>query len=202
MPRNRIQHGGRLCPVRTISGLKKWLPYKALCEKNTSHGSSLSDEDKRKIEQVLFLLDKFCVGDSFYHELTLTVIGLPKLYLVKQRRDQLNEICHIDPTPGSAEGAQMSFTGLLKARVLDLISKEKETNWKEHPIQVKISGDGARMTRNSSFILLSFSLLQAGDDVMSSSGNHTIAIVKRSESYNTLKEAFGAVFSEIKDTLL
>ena len=127
---------------------------------------------------------------------------LPKSYLVKQKRDQLNEICHIDPTPGSAEGAQMSFTGLLKARVLDLISREKETNWKEHPIQVKISGDGARMTRNSSFILLSFSLLQAGDDVMSSSGNHTIAIVKRSESYNTLKEAFGAVFSEIKDTLL
>ena len=95
----------------------------------------------------------------------------------------------------------MSFTGLLKARVLDLISREKETNWKEHPIQVKISGDGARMTRNSSFILLSFFLLQAGDGVMSSSGNHTIAIVKGSESYNTLKEAFGAVFSEINDTI-
>ena len=170
-------------------------------EKNTSQGCSLSDEDKTKIEQVLFLLDKFCVGDSFYHELKMNVSGLPKSYLVKQRRDQLNEICHIDPTPGSAEGAQMSFTGLLKARVLDLINREKETNWKEHLIQVKISGDGARMTRNSSFILLSFSLLQAGDDVMSSSGNHTIAIVKGSESYNTLREAFGAVFSEINDTI-
>ena len=144
-------------------------------EKNTSHGSS--DEDKTTIEQVLFLLDKFCVRDSFYHELTMTVSGLPKSSLVKQRRDQLNEICHINPTPGSAEDAQMSFTGLLKARVLDLISREKETNWKEHPIQVKISGDGARMTRNSSFILLSFSLLQARENVMSSSGNHTIAIV-------------------------
>ena len=96
----------------------------------------------------------------------MTVSGLPKSYLVKQRRDQLNEIYHIDPTPGSAEGAQMSFTGLLKARVLDLINREKETNWKEQPIQVKISGDGARMTRNSSFILLSLPLLQAGDDAM------------------------------------
>ncbi|KAJ7384006.1 hypothetical protein OS493_024017 [Desmophyllum pertusum] len=162
---------------------------------------SLNDEDKSKIEQILFLLDKFCVGDSFYHELTMAVSGLPKSYLVKQRRDQLNDICHIDPTPGSAEGAQMSFTGLLKARVQDLISRDQETNWKEQPIQVKISGDGARMTRNSSFILLSFSLLQAGDDVMSSSGNHTIAVVKGSEKYSTLKESFGTVFNEINETI-
>ena len=166
-------------------------------QKNT--GSSLSDEDKTKIEQVLFLLDKFCVGDSFYHELTMTVNGLPKSYLVKQRRDQLNEICHIDPTPGSAEGAQMSFTGLLRARVQDLISREK-INWKQHSIQEKTSGDGTRMTRNSCFILISFSLLQAEDDVMSSS-NHTIATVKGSESYDTLKEAFGLVFSKINDTI-
>ena len=132
----------------------------------------------------------------------MTLSSIPKSYLVKQRRDQLNEICHIiDPTPGSAEGAQMSLTGLLKARVQDLISRDKETNWKEHPIQVKISGDGARMLRNSSFILFYFCLLQAGDDVMSSSGNHTIAIVKGSESYNTLKEAFGTVLSEINETI-
>ena len=39
-------------------------------------------------------------------------------------------------------------------------------------------------------------LLQAGDDVMSSSGNHTIAIVKESEGYNTLKESFATVLSE------
>lgn len=57
----------------------------------------------------------------------MTVSSLPKSYLVNQRRDQLNEVCHIDPTPGSAGGAQMSFTGLLKARILDLISREKET---------------------------------------------------------------------------
>lgn len=57
------------------------------------------------------------------------------------------------------------------------------------------------MTRNSSFILLSFSLLQAGDDVMSAGGNHTIAIVKGSESYNTLNESFGMVFNEINNLI-
>lgn len=75
---------------------------------------SLADTERAKIEQVLFLLDKFCVGDVFYHELTMIVDGLPKSYLVKQQRDELNDICHISPTPGNAEGAQMSFTDLLK----------------------------------------------------------------------------------------
>ena len=161
----------------------------------------LTDTEKAKIEQVLFLLDKFCVGDAFYHEMTMIADGLPKSYLVKQRRDQLNDICHISPTPGDLEGAQMSFTGLLKERAADMISREEGKNWAEEPIQVKISGDGARMTRNSSFILLSFSLLQAGDDVMSAGGNHTIAIVKGSECYNTLRESFGTVFNEINELI-
>lgn len=43
-------------------------------EKSSKDGSSYSDLDEDTkteiaIEQILFLLDKFCVGDSFYHEL-------------------------------------------------------------------------------------------------------------------------------------
>ena len=55
------------------------------------------------------------------------------------------------------------------------------------------------MTMNSSFILLSFSPLQAGDDVMSAGGNHTVAIVKGSECYQTLQESFATVFNEINE---
>ena len=64
-------------------------------------------------------------------------------------------------------------------------------------IQIKISGDGARTTRNSNFILLSFSILQTGESVMSAKGNRTIAIVNGSESYETIKEAFGGISHEI-----
>ena len=64
-------------------------------------------------------------------------------------------------------------------------------------IQIKINGDGARMTRNSNFILLSFSILQTVESVMSAKGNRTIAIVNGSESYDTIKEAFGGIFHEI-----
>ena len=37
-------------------------------------------------------------------------------------------------------------------------------------IKVKISGDGARMTRNSNYIIMSFSILQKEEELMSSRG--------------------------------
>lgn len=37
-------------------------------------------------------------------------------------------------------------------------------------VKVKLSGDGARMSRVSNFILLSLSILQSEDDLLSSKG--------------------------------
>ena len=61
-------------------------------------------------------------------------------------------------------------------------------------IRIKISEDGARMTRNSSFILMSFALLDLGEDVMAAKENHTIAVVTGKESNKTLQESFADVF--------
>ena len=65
----------------------------------------------------------------------------------------------------------------------------------EDTIQIKISGDGARMTGNSSFRLMSFALLDLGHDVMAAKGNHTIAVVKGKENYKTLQGSFGDVIN-------
>lgn len=121
----------------------------------------LSDDEKAKVERVLFLQDKFCAGDAFYHVLTMVVDGLPKSYLVKQRREQLSSIYHVPHTPGSTEGAQLMFIDLLWERMKDHLASHPDDHGK--PVKVKISGDGGRMTRDSSFTLLSFALLQAGD---------------------------------------
>ena len=90
-------------------------------QENTATGfDSLSEEEKEKVDKILFLLDKFCVGDSFYHEFSM-YNDLPKSYIIKQRRTQLNDMCHIVSTPGRAEEAEVSFKELLKERVQDLI---------------------------------------------------------------------------------
>lgn len=54
------------------------------------------------------------------------------------------------------------------------------------------------MTTNSSFILLSIALLQAGDDVMPANGNHTIAVVEGKEDYQTLQASFADVLQAIR----
>ena len=97
---------------------------------------------------------------------------LPKSYLLKQRRDQLNDMCHISSMPGKVEGAEVSFKQLLLKRLQDFMSNNPGFDFGNENIKIKISGDWARMTRNTSFIILSFSLLQGDSDLMSALGHY------------------------------
>lgn len=55
-------------------------------------------------------MDKFCIGDAAYHELTIMNDGeLQKSYLVKQCRGELNKLIHVTRTPGKDPGVQLSF---------------------------------------------------------------------------------------------
>lgn len=65
------------------------------------------------VENILYLIDKFGVGDEFIHELSMVVDGMPKSYLIKQCRMDLNSGCIIKSTPGKAPGTQYSFKELL-----------------------------------------------------------------------------------------
>jgi hypothetical protein len=44
----------------------------------------------------------------------MIIDGLPKSYIVKQRRGQLNDISNVVSTPGNANGPKISFTDMLK----------------------------------------------------------------------------------------
>ena len=116
--------------------------------------NSLSEEEEKQVKEILFLLDQFCVGHSFFHELTMITDGLPKTYLIQQCRANLDKLCHIDSLPGKA--------------------LERKTTSDE--IKIKVNGDGARMTRNLNFALMSFSIVQTGDQVMTAKRNRTLAI--------------------------
>ena len=73
----------------------------------------VSQEDEENLEQLLFLLDKFCVSDDMYHELTILYNDLPWSYLIKQKRSDLNKLSHIEKVPGNYPGAQISFVDTL-----------------------------------------------------------------------------------------
>ena len=130
------------------------------------------------------LLDKFCVGDAFYHELSMITDGLSRSNLVKQCRDDLYKMCQIDSPDANFEEAKVNSVKLCPKNISLIISKKNNDfdpiNGK---IKIKINGDGTRMTRNSNFILLSFPILQTRESVMSDKGNRTLGIVNGSQSY-------------------
>lgn len=78
---------------------------------------------KERTEQILFLLDKFCVGDAVYHEFTSLSDDLPKSYLVKQMRGNMNKTYHIERTRGYP-GARLDFTSTLRSHVQELLAQQ------------------------------------------------------------------------------
>lgn len=66
---------------------------------------------------------------------------------------------------------------------------------------MKFAADGAKVSRISSFLVLSLAVLNDGEEVMSSAGQHTLAIVSSDEKYFTIKECFGEIFSHINQLL-
>ena len=67
-------------------------------------------------------------------------------------------------------------------------------------VQVKLSGDGARMMRSTNFMMLSFALLQQGN-VMSSKSNRTVAIINGKEDNQTLKTALPDFFDKVNSLI-
>ncbi|KAL5489410.1 hypothetical protein EMCRGX_G018500 [Ephydatia muelleri] len=58
-------------------------------------------------------------------------------------------------------------------------------------IPVKFSSDGAKFSRTSNMMILSFSILVPQGRYLSGTGYHTIAVVKGCEDYETISKAFG-----------
>lgn len=90
---------------------------------------SFSDSEKEKVEAVLFLMDKFAVGDPFVHEWSMLVYGMPRSYLIKQCRDNLDSSCTLKSTSGPEPGAQISFKDSLNSKLNSLVSISFALKW-------------------------------------------------------------------------
>ena len=52
-------------------------------------------------------------------------------------------MCHVMPTPGKAEGAQLSFNSVLQERLVDFFEANPDFDYANQTIKIKLSGDGA-----------------------------------------------------------
>ena len=55
-------------------------------DKGVKSFRNISEDEKNKVRQILFISDKFCIGEDAYHELTMVPggEGMPRSYLVKR----------------------------------------------------------------------------------------------------------------------
>lgn len=188
--------------VETGSGSSYTFKYSNNCNENEqdNNGNEKNDSDEENLETLLYLLDKFCAGDELYHELSIISDDLPRSYFIKQKRNSLNQLCHVERVPGQFPGAQLSFSETLKDHVKDFLASQPDHPGNQ-PIRVKISCDGAEMSRNTNFMLISFALLETEDLVMSSKGNRTIGIVNGPENYETQESSFADIISDINNVI-
>ena len=77
--------------------------------KLNSNYADVSPEDKRKLREVMYLLDKFGVSDTAYHELSVVCDELSPRYLIVQERSNLDNLFHIERCPGNVPGVFVSL---------------------------------------------------------------------------------------------
>ena len=92
-------------------------------EKGLKSCKEIPNEEHENIQQVLHIMDKFCIGEAAYHELICCPGGeeLPRSYLVKQWKDDINKGFYIERTPGIANGAAPNFEDELSCVIGKLV---------------------------------------------------------------------------------
>ena len=78
-------------------------------KENQFTGDKRKEDDKQNLLQILFLLDKFGVGDAFYHELSMAHPELPRSYRIKEARRDLDKLIPIRRISQPFEGAYRPF---------------------------------------------------------------------------------------------
>ena len=122
-----------------------------------------------------------------WRELSMNTKQIPNIYEVESKIKELNANCNVKPTPGQAEGVQISFKESLEEQIIRL--QEKGVLNMNTQIQVKISGDGTNIDKRLKIVNETYTILNERDTAMSEKGNYVLAIIKTGENYENLKES-------------
>ena len=106
--------------VRDKEGIVTELDYEG--NNGSASFDNLPEDEKETVRALLYIMDKFCVSDAAYHEVTQISDDIPRSYLIKQCRSDLNNSFHIRRTPGKNSGVEMSFKQELEAQIRKKVS--------------------------------------------------------------------------------
>ena len=99
----------------------------------------MPEEERRKIKDLLFILEKINVSERADRELTVFCDGLPRKYLVSHCGKDNNSLFNFDRIPGNIPGAYVS----LESEIIRYI--KYHVNPETDKIKIKISGTGQKL---------------------------------------------------------
>ena len=162
---------------------------------DASPSSPEQGEADNYINMVLYVKERFGLSNSVYHELSMVCRNLPRSWKLKDLAKKMNSKWNIKSCPGDG-GVQQSLESRLKERVCHLLREGQIKSGEV--LKVKLSGDGTKVCRKLNLINFTFTLLNEGDVAMSPKGNHTIAIISSTESYEVLKTTLSDIREEVE----
>ena len=167
--------------------------------KGTFSTTANSKVVKDKACSALFVKDKYSISDQAFHELSMITPGLPSSSTVKKLAISMNSKFNISPCPNGIIGVQQSLRVRIAYHIKSLLEKTKENTDLPSNIRVKLTGDGTRIARGLNVVNFAFTILEEGAKAQSVAGNHTIAIMKVSESYDELVSGLTDICQEARD---
>ena len=162
---------------------------------HTSPNSPEQVEADNQMKMVLYVKERFGLSSSAYHEMSMVCRELPLSWKLKNLTAKMNTKWNIEPYLGN-DGVQQSLESRLKECVSHLLQEGKMKSG--NTLQVKLSGDGTKVCRKLNVINFIFTLLNEGEIAMSPKGNHTIAIINSTESYEVLATTLSTLRDKVK----
>ncbi len=162
-------------------------------------GEQLDEENLDIISMMLYVKDRFNVSGSAYHDMAKVCRQMPRHYRLQRRINELNNLWDIKPTPNGVIGVQQSLHDRLLLRVKHLLktSSPDAPFRKNKKVRVKLSGDGTTIGKRLHVINFTFTLLDEGEQAYSAEGNHSLAMFREPETYESLQRALEDVITEV-----
>ena len=158
---------------------------------------TMGKEDK--VQSTLYVKDKYSISDSAFHELAM-LSDLPKSNQVKKLAHEMSHQFNIYNAPSGIVGVQQSLKARITTRLAHLIEKGAKLG-KQIPscFRIKLTGDGTQIARGLSVVNFGFTILEEDNLALSVKGNHSVAILRVSESYDDLLQGLQDIIAEAKD---
>jgi hypothetical protein len=153
----------------------------------------LAPEEKEKVRTILYIMDCFSISNQGYHEIAQVDISLPRTHVIEGCAKHMDSKWNVTKT----HGAELSFKLLLQKEIdrhvsyhcynltplyntffklcawfvytfINLYVLQLKSGGDHKKLQVKLSGDGARMSHSSNLFVFPFAVLDIGHNILSS----------------------------------